>query len=111
MKDLDKKINEKVQQEVDAAVREFRATIYNAVHKLRLGGNSAYTASRAEDFNEVERKLVIQAVTPGENKWPSELWERRRTRTLDDIMQTMNSLQRLLMVKEVAPECSEGEAQ
>ena len=87
--ELVKKVNTKANWDAQEAIRVFGNETNAALLKLCCGTTPS-TEERAKIF-----KPKISGLG-----WPSCIWRRREAKIMDDVLSTMNTLQKVLLAKE-----------
>lgn len=95
---LETKITRKADNEVEYAVREFRRDVRAALRKLFC--IPPHATAIPECFGDEPYASVLRNISESRKKWPKELWTKRENVLRDEIMCTMDTGQKVLLVKD-----------
>jgi hypothetical protein len=95
------KIDHKVEQEAQVAIRDFRLSVDAALKKL-LG--YSVLSSQKEDVQRCIGNLLIE----GKREWPGAIWNSRRAQIEEQILQSMDIVAKTLVAPEPSGDEREG---
>jgi len=92
---LTEKIQRKANAEMQVAIKKLRADIAAALKEFGIGFplNEPY-------FLDEAKVILALLISPEPKKgWPAIYWRRREARLMDEVLATMDTLQKVLLVK------------
>lgn len=101
-KTLEEKIALRAKSQTETRIKAFKVAACRAAGELlgkQVTPNTTYGVPYSADVRTLF--AVLASDTPNKG-WPRELWDADESRVTDEIMATMNELQRVLLVKDDA---------
>ena len=93
---LERQIKAKADKEVQNKLSIFRTAVENAAQALCRGWGPPNCCSYESPCKEL---LLVLAGDYSRRKWPRELWAHEEKRIREEILSTMDTLQKVLLVK------------
>ena len=111
--ELAEKIEVKANADVQAAILVLKQAINAAFRAFGVAVDNRHSPSF---HGEAKVILALLASDDSKKRWPSAIWKRREAELLNDVLDTMNTLQKILLAKPPAeilgePEVSEAPAE
>ena len=104
IKTLEEKIKKKANNEAQTAISNFRSIVIRGLRELFCTQND-----HDMRFTDDQSRKVMSILANGSTEdWPAEIWTLRENKIREDIMSTMDSLQKVLFTQDI-PNAKEQE--
>ncbi len=98
---LQDKISKKVQQDIESGIRVLKASIKKSLNEFLVGASNSWTS----EFTDTDKAILTILASDHPSKgWPSICWETRKKELWDNVLSTMDTLQKILVAKDTEQE-------